>query len=296
MAKKSQMQTAKDWLTILFLLVGLVYFVAGSANHLSEVFSRPLDKGQTGPAPSEITTLFNGASSLALIMFSLLLGFAAIVGWQSLRHDVETIKEKAEDLLDKTEKVNSDNVKRVTDLESSMTKRVTDLESNMKEKNKQIEEEIRGRADAVTGNLIGTLHSVPTNDYQSDADQAYLAEAVHHAQRGYERLKELPGNGKYMALNNLVYYSCLLRLQSKRKELIEQARELRDVGRKYKARPSVAPYLMTYARVMLVYGSDRNDWQEALGTIREVLDMGLTKLSRREAEYIEASLQGKLAA
>lgn len=329
MAKKSRLQTFKDWLVVIFCLFGLIFFVIASADHISNVRSRQLSKpktatntggaakpitpagaeaasGQAGPTDNELATLFSGASSLALIMFSLLLALAAIVGWQSLRHDVETVKDKAEAILEETEKAKRMSVKRtkrigtsvrkrVNRIQDDMTKQVVDLASSMEKKYAEIEKEIRGRADAVTGNLIGTLHSVPTAEYQSEDDQAYLMEAVHHAQHGFEGLKDLPGNGKYMALNNLVYYTCLLRQQGNREETLSQAKTLRDIGKQYKDRPYAAPYLMTYARVMLVYGTERDELLEALGMIQGVLDMGITKLSRREAEFIERSLLQRLA-
>src|SRR4051794_14982985 len=103
MAKKSRVQTAKDWLVIGFCLFGLVFFVFASADHLSKLRSRPITKQraaptageiaksnsaspaapantQAGPTDNDLATLFSGASSLALIMFSLLLAFAAIIG------------------------------------------------------------------------------------------------------------------------------------------------------------------------------------------------------------------------
>lgn len=328
MAKKSRIHIAKDWLVIIFCLSGLVFFLFASADHLSQLLSRPLVKAknaptseaakikaaptgeasdtQSRPTDNELATLFSGASSLALIMFSLLLAFAAIIGWQSLRHDVESVKERAEAILEDTEKAKRMSVKRagrlqarltrrVNNLQAGMTKRVEDLESSMKKKNDEIEEELRGRATAVMGNLIGTLHSVPTEEEQSEEDKAYLAEAVYFSQQGYRKLEKLPGNGKYMALNNLVYYSTLLRLQSKRDELLGQARDLLAVGRKYDHLPYAAPYLMTYARAILVYSSDLTEHQQALGIIREVLEKGgLTSLLEREARYIETSLSAKL--
>jgi len=317
MPRRTRLQTIKDVAVIVFCLVGLLYMVSMGADRISQVLNRPLAKPKPKAAPaagapaeksaapagkaaeaegkdaedegiptkSELTDLFSGASAFALIMFSLLLALAAIIGWQSLRHDVEMVKTAAEEVLEKAAIASSDNVARVSDLASSV-----------ETTNKKFEEELRGRVDAVMGTLIGTLHSVPTEADQSETDQAYLAEAIHHAKQGYERLKKLPGNGKYVALNSLVYYSTLLRLP-RRAELLEQAQDLRDIGRKYQDRSTVAPYLITYARAMLVYSSDRAEIEEALGTIQDVLGMGgITKLSEREALFIKDSLSTKLAA
>jgi hypothetical protein len=144
------------------------------------------------------------------------------------------------------------------------------------------------------GATIGNLHAKVDLDVQSDEDQTHLAEAVHHAQRGYERLKELPGNGKYMALNSIVYFSCLLRSQSKRDLLLTQGRELRDIGRKYEQLVYSAPYLLTFCRVALVYSSDLNELEQALGIAQDVLEARHTRLQEKEATYLVASLSAKI--
>ncbi len=316
MPRRTRLQKTKDVSVIVFCLVGLLYMVVDGGDRISQILNRPLAKPEPKAAPaagaaaqesaapagkdvkaerqeskaediptkSELTDLFSGASAFALIMFSLLLALAAIVGWQSLRHDVEVIKLAAEEVLEKAESTNKDNVARVSVLGSSMETMTTKLE-----------EELRGRVDAVMGTLVGTVHSVPTKEDQSETDQAYLAEAIRHAKQGYQRLKKLPGNSQYVALNSLVYYTTLLKLP-KTKELMKQARDLRDIGRQYQDRPSAAPYLITYARAMSVYSLDRAELEDAMGTIQDVLMMeGITKLSEREALFIRDSLSTKLA-
>ncbi len=317
-------KTRREWLQIWFWEMGLVFFVLGSMYYLSRILFRPIPGGQAGPTGGELATLFSGASSLALIMFSLLLAFAAIIGWQSLKSDVDQVKAKAEAVLTETVKASADNQKRSTDLELNMTNRLASLEGStteritkleasqtgqfaeldagIKEKTRQLEgkthqleEEIRGRVHAVMGNMIGTLHTDPTKDEQSPENKDYLAEAIYFSTRGYERLKDLPGNGKYVALNNLVYFSTLLRLQARRDDLLRQARELLAVSREFGHLPYSTPYLMTYARVVLVYSSDQGETEAALGTVQEILAKGgLPNRLEREARYIEASLSAKL--
>ncbi|HKI03971.1 MAG TPA: hypothetical protein VKK31_18465 [Thermoanaerobaculia bacterium] len=317
-------RTRREWLQIWFWEMGLVFFVLGSMYYLSQILFRPIPGGKDGPAAGDLATLFSGASSLALILFSLLLAFAAIIGWQSLKSDVDQVKIKAEAVLTETVKASAENQKRSADLESSMTTRLANLErstteriagleatqtakfagldADIKEKTRQLEqkthqleEEIRGRVHSVMGNMIGTLHTDPTIDEQSPENQDYLAEAVYFSTKGYERLKALPGNGKYVALNNLVYFSTLLRTQARRADLLRQARELLAVGREFEHLPYSTPYLMTYARTILVYGSDRDEIQEARGTVQEILAKGgLPNRLEREARYIETSLSAKL--
>jgi len=237
---------------------------------------------------------------------------------------VDQVKSRAEAVLKETEKASAHNHARIADLEKSMTARLASLESSTAEritgleanltgqfaeldadikkktgqlegKTNQLEEEIRGRVHAVMGNMIGALHSDPTKDEQSPEDQDFLAEAVYFSTRGYARLRDLPGNGKYVALNNVVYYSTLLRLQARREDLLRQARELLAVGGEYGHLPYSTPYLMTYARAILVYSSDRDEMRAAMGTVQEILAKGgLPNRLEREARYIEASLSANL--
>jgi hypothetical protein len=309
---KSRMQTVKDWLVIAFCLTGLIFMVVVGAYLLNRILSTPLHKpkpaatvvapaaaaikepaeNEDKPTRSDLVDLFSGASSLALIMFSLLLALAAIIGWQSLRHDVETVKERAERILEETEKAKRISMKRVRRLRAAIAKRVTELETRMETKHNQIEEELRGRVMSVMGTAIGTLHSDPTKDFQSEEDEAYLLEAIYHSKQGYAKLSKLPGDKKYQPLQNLVYYSALLRVEAGREDLLKWAHELREVGKRAKF-PD--PYLVAYTRAVLVFSSDRAEVQDALGVIREVLEMNLTKLAKKEAEHIEASLSAKLS-
>jgi hypothetical protein len=318
MARKSKTQRAKDWLVIAFCLSGLIFFVFASADHISQLLSRPISEATASPAAdetgkaksesiaegagtqgrptnNELATLFSGASSLALIMFSLLLAFAAIIGWQSLRHEVETVKDRAETILEQTEKTNRLSIKRAQRLQNRLEGRVTTLEGNMKTRNDEIEKELRGRVTAVMGLVIGTLHSDPATKTQKEEDEPYLSEAIYHSREAYEKLEKLPGNSKYHALNNLVYYSCLLGVKSGQDKLLEQGRELRDIGGRYRGLAAV-PYLVTYTRTVLAFSSDEDEIRDALGTIQEVRSIaGLSKLAEREAQFVEGSLSEKLS-
>ena len=311
MAKRTKFQVFKDCLVVIFCLAGLVFFVFGSAHYINQLRPKKLSQqrpahttsapskpgapaspettaSQASPTTNELATIFSGASSLALIMFSLLLALAAIIGWQSLKHDVETVKNRAETVLEKTERTNRLSVRRVRRLQET-------LKGDMTKKNELIEQELRGRVHTVMGNLIGTLHSRPDVEEQSEADQEFLADAVYFSEQAYKKLQHLPGLGKYPALNNLVYYSALLNLEDAKESLLRQARELLAVGKEHAHLPYATPYFMTYARAILVYSSDPSELEEALGTARKVLQKGgLTKLTEREARYVEASLSKKL--
>ena len=221
------------------------------------------------PSSSDLATIFFGASSLALIIFSLLLAAAAIIEWQSLKADVKNVTDAAEKSLE----------------------RVRNLEEKVRGRLNSLEQEIRGRVDSVMGLMFGTLHSDPLKLEQQEEKKDYIAEAVYFCQNGYNKLKDLEGYGKYMALNNLVFFSCLLGREAKRDLYLEQARELRDVGRKFDA----AAYLLTYCRAALTYATEPAALKEALATAEELtLEAKPTNLQKLEAAFYAASLRAKI--
>lgn len=259
------------------------------------------------PNRSDLIDLFSGASSLALIMFSLLLALAAIIGWQSLRHDVEAIKAKAEGVLENTAmsivesaRTKSDLLTKVTEIESSlkstiagMKATVAALQAELKDETEKAGRESRGRVDAVMGATIGILHSKPYQDAGEPEEKEFLVEAIQHIKAGYKRLKDLEGKGKYMAMNNLAYFTCLLGDKAAADEMLEFGRELLREGRENEHQSSGVPYLLTYCRVVLAYSSDREAISQAIA-IAEKLEGRLTKLQKKEADYLVASLLSKL--
>jgi hypothetical protein len=279
------MDKAADWLKVIFWASGIICLWIASAYFLLGVLNgRTPPKGST-PSVGDLATIFFGASSLALIIISLLVAIAALVQWQALKGDIRRASEVIDTTVGKVKEATAENAAHVKSLEEKTQGQLANLEK-----------ELRGRVDAVMGATIGNLHAKVDVDIQSDEDQTHLAEAVYHAQRGYDRLKELPGsNGKFMALNSIVYFSCLLRLQSKRDLLLAQGRELRDVGRKYEHLVYSAPYLLTFCRVALVYSSDLDELQQGLGIAQDVLAARHTLLQEKEATYLVASLSKKLA-
>jgi len=278
------MKKIASWLKIAFWGSGIVLLWMGSAHFLLKILtSRKPIPGST-PSMSDLATIFFGASSIALIIFSLLVAVAAMIQWRSLDSKVRKTTKAAKTTLGKADKATRDNEAHVTELEERMKTRIDELEK-----------ELRGRVDAVMGAMIGTLNSDPTSPTQSESHLNYISEAIHHAQRGYDRLKELKGNGKYMALNSVVYFSCLTGSSSKRDLLLAQGKELRDVGRKYEYLPYSAPYLMTFCRVALVYETNLNELRQALAIAENLLETTLTKMQKKETTYLVVSLENKIA-
>lgn len=188
-----------------------------------------------------------------MLLFSLLMGAVALLGWQTLKKEVRK-----------------------------------DIESSTKARLELLEKEVQGRAAATIGFTLGELHSNPGQLNQEEHNRDYLAEAVSFSQKGYRFLKDLPGTSKYMALNNLIYYSCLYGAGVERRDyFLEQARVLKKVGQESDA----VPLLLTYCRVILQYSADLNETRDALSIAAGLLSrVDLTERQKREAAFYTTSL------
>jgi hypothetical protein len=288
------MNRLTNWLRIIFWSSGIIFLWMGSAAFLMRVLSRKPAPGAV-PTLSDLATIFFGASSLALIIFSLVVAIAAIIEWQSLKGDVRKEIEAAEIAQENITRAMQQNQERVDNLSDSMLRRIEALKVETERSMRGLEKEVRGRTNAGTGYMIGALNSNPILREQSDEDKDYLGEAIYVLEKAYEDLREVGGTGQYMALNNIVYFSCLLRMDSRKDRLLTQARELKQIGEKFRDRPHIAPYILTFCRAIWTYGSDPSELREALLLAEQLLDTGLTKLKKKEATFLVTSLTGKLA-
>lgn len=252
-----------QWLQILLWGSLLLFLWLGSAYFIAEILSRKPAPNSLPPNLGDLTITLFGASSIGIIAFGLLFTIAAIIEWQSLKKDTRREAEMAE----------------------VAERRITHLEK-----------ELRGRMHAVTGVALGSLHSNPLVEKQDPINRDYISEALYYSKQAYKTLKEIEGDSKYMALNNVLYFSCFLGNESQRDTFLAQARELKNIAEKYEESQYIAPYIMTYCRVMLTFGAeaDREELKLALKKAESLLEMKLTILQRKEAEMLEAALGRKL--
>jgi hypothetical protein len=164
-----------------------------------------------------ITTLF-GASSVALVVLSLIIAVMAVFGWQTIK---DTINQK---------------------VESSTQLRLKETQERLD----KLENELKGRVISVLGHALGLISTDPKRKEPLDRDR--LWEAVRHCQIGYEMLEKSEEKTYVMALNNLVYYSAVHGDASKRNFLLENARRLREWG---EARHGATNLLLTFCRAVL---------------------------------------------
>ena len=248
---------AKIW-----LVWGLIAFLwSGSLVMVFASLRLGVPAGAELPSLGDMATLLFGASSVALIIFSLLIGGIAIAGYQTLKEGVKK-----------------------------------DIEVSMRERINELERELRGRVIAAIGLMSGTLYSKPEQLVQSEEDKDYLSEAVQYCDDAYRILKTLPGNVQYMALNNRAYYSCLLKGGDKVRDplfegaLLQDALELKKIGRD----KNFTEALLTYCRVILQFGTDPGEIQEAYDIAKVLQVRELTPRQKKEVTFYVTHLAKKL--
>jgi hypothetical protein len=280
-------------LQVCFWASGIIFLWVGSACFLMQVVSAKPARNSI-PSVGDLVTVFFGASSLALIIFSLLLAIAAIIGWQSLTSEVRKSVEASKAAEESSSRATKDNEERVDNLAQAIEHRIEALADTIEKRAKGLEQELKGRVNTILGLATASVHSDPFAEKQKDEDRDYIEEAIHISRKAYADLKDLDSNAKWVALNNIVFYSCLLGLDAKRDQLLEEGRKLRGVALKYEESPWTIPYLLTWCRVVGLYGTDSGEVKQALAATRDLLETKLSRLAAREATLIAASLERKL--
>jgi len=204
-----------------------------------------------------LATLFFGVSGVGLILLSLIIGGVAVFGWQSLKEDIRT-----------------------------------KVEASTRERIDALGKESRGLMLAAIGFMIGAQHSKPDQLQQDDKDKDFLSESVYYCRQGYKVLKDLEGTAKYMALNNLIYYSCLHGEDEKRDYFLKEAHDLKAVGQEY----NFPEFQLTYCRVILQYGTKKVEFEDAHKIASALLGGALSERQKKEATFYVTSLAAKLPA
>jgi hypothetical protein len=205
-------------------------------------------QGQGGkwPAGLDMATLLEGTASIALIIISIVAGILAVLGWRSLEERI------------------------VESVEKATTARLETLEN-----------ELRGRAAAVMGYLIGES-SLKDNALEV-ANKVRLQEALNYCETAYNMLKKVGGPAEFLPLNNLVFYHCLLGTPTRSEYLLESARKLRKRGEEHDA-PNLQ---LTYCRAILQLGGSETEYRDVRALISALGNHPrLTEKEKREAEFL----------
>lgn len=334
---KQRRELAKwsSWILFLWVAIGWLFF---------DLLSKKPDPKAVPPGISDFATIFFGASSLALVIVSLVLAFVAIVGWNYIKEEVskeikasEEAKYKVQSALDQNREVvghltasvetrfkriqeekdelvgdlkeNTDKLageiqEKTSSTAIAMKEQAENIRSEIQDKADVLIKEIKGRSKLVSGHTvaasIASRYQVKADDLVKESpitggsDKIQMQEAVYVSLEAYQELAEAGSKGQYAALNNVVYYSCVLRLDSNREELLAQGRKIREVGELYKTKQSSIPYLMNFCWVMLIYGSNMGEVAEALTIGEEMLKReDIISFQREEATDLVASLKKK---
>ena len=152
---------------------------------------------------------------------------------------------------------------------------------------KPLQNELRGRVFSILGFVIGETSIDPETLEPKSIDR--LRHAITNCQKAYEMLQKAgeAEPAEYQALNNLIFYSCLIHERSKGSLILEKARLLRDAGQAHENRN----LLLTYTRAVLEFGSSQTERAEAIAILQDILQHPRSSEGeRREAkQYLDLS-------
>jgi len=249
---------AKRWLKRIFHMGGIAALIWSVAiwitmNALSGKSIPPV----RAATPGDFEALLFGASSVALIIFSLVIGVVAFFGYDYLRRDT-----------------------------------ATEVQENIQRQIKELDKELRGRVSSSIGLMLGVMHSTP-GQQSEDERLDYLAESITHSEQAYAALKEVGSKSQWTALNNIIYYSCSLGNKIYKKDhLLERAEELRLFSRDNLPEPFIEG-LLTYCRAILIFSDDPEAIERAYRISSGLLSEKLSDRHKNEATNYVASLQKK---
>jgi hypothetical protein len=244
----------RRWLKRIFHLSGVAALLwSFSIWIMVHILRGPIPPVRATLTSVDFESLVFGASSVALIIYSVMIGIVAFFGYDSLKRNT-----------------------------------ADEVQAALRDKMDMLDKELRGRVALVTGLILGIIHSTP--DEQTEEERrGYLAEGVTHCEQAYKDLSQVNIDTQYTALNNLVYYSCALGAGYKREFLLDKAEELRVFSQKI----GWIEGLLTYCRAILDLSEDPQKIESAYRIASGLGNDNLTERQRNEATTYVASLRSK---
>lgn len=216
--------------------------------------------------PSDLATLVFGASSIALFVFSFIVG---ILGFWGL----EGIYNRLQIRLDGF-------VNQAVD---------TAVEKAADAKVLRVQNELRGRTFSTLGYISGEMSLRYGEGVIEVVDKDKLAEAIALLETGYDFLHRLGGAAEYMALNNLLFYSLMNDDRTRAGFLVGKAEELLRVAQEQRS----ANTMLTACGVILRYGTDEAK-RRAFGILESLKEQPkLSRKQRVEAQYYLGFISAK---
>jgi len=200
----------------------------------------------------DFSTVLSGMGTLALFIFSMFLAVAAFVGWSTVKDQIR----------EQVEKVTNQRLE-------------------------QAEREARGRSFAIQGYVLGETSVAP--DLQNPSNEERLGEAISYSQTAYDFLKGTGLPVEFLALNNLLYYSCVLneKTKARRGYLLGEAKRMRTAAEAHDAQN----LLLTYARTILTFSLEPQEIADTCSLVADIVSDARTSLrlnekQKREADYL----------
>lgn len=194
----------------------------------------------------DLGAILFSAAQVSLFVISILIGFLTIFGWGAVEKKIREVVEEV-----------------------------------TKQRLANVEKEARGRSFAIQGYIIG--ESSIGKDFQDPIDIERLREAISYCEQAYNFLKGTGLSVEFLALNNYLTYSNILRHKARRGYLLECARKLRTAAEEHGS----SNLLLTYCRTVLVFSLEPKEISEACALLRDVSsDPDLTPKQKREASLL----------
>ncbi|HEV7671193.1 MAG TPA: hypothetical protein VGS22_21970 [Thermoanaerobaculia bacterium] len=233
-------------------VVGLVAILFSGS--LALIVNSPLSK----PAPiSDSSSILLSAASLALFIFSSLVGIAAIFGWQQLQRDIDVkVREYGMNYQLESQKKFAD-----------------------------IENELRGRSASLIGFMLGELSIDYSGARMRVVREDLLRDSVHYCQEGFRRLKDSNDPGpRLLSINNYLYYYSLANPKSGNPSILRYVDELLAVGQEN----DKIHLQLTYCRIVALFSKDSKQRREAKEVVNDLIEN--KNLDRRQTKEAEGCL------
>lgn len=209
---------------------------------------------------SDLATILFGSASIALTIFSILIALSAVIGWKAFQELMAT-------------EVSSVAEKKVNEKVDSFRQKFEETNEKMK----KLELEMKGRALVTQGYILGQV-SIPKGRLfpVDEKEKGRLAEAVGLSRQAYDMLQGISEPAEYMALNNLVVFSCALGLEEGG-AIVEQARKLLLMA----VKKGNVDLQLTGCRAILQYKPNPSEVERARRTLRDLLASPTTTQGQR---------------
>lgn len=153
-----------------------------------------------------------------------------------------------------------------------------------KKRFEELENEVRGRSFGVLGYVMGEMNI--KEDLKSPSNEDGLKEALRYCEQSYRRLKGTGLSTEFMALNNLLSYACILKDKKRRGFLLAEAKKLKIAAQDNNS----YNLLLTYARTILEFSTDKSDIQEAYVIYTDIV----SSVTLDEKQKIEVGILDEL--